>query len=239
MAKDMMVLSADTSCDRFSLALMDKDVIISQFNASSCQRQSSDMLPEIEKLLSRNALDVSDIDCFCVGLGPGSFTGLRIGVTIMRAIALTQKKPIVGIPSIDAIACNALPYKSDICVIIDARQQKVYARFYRFRDAKMYPSGRIMLLGMQELLQKIKKPVLFLGDGIKLCGDQIVNKGIKHENLLAEHTWYPHAGSIGRLGIERAARKGGDDVFTLSPLYVYPKEPQVKLKSKRVSRGRF
>ncbi len=237
MAKDMIVLSADTSCDRFSLALMEKGLIVSQFDARSCQRQSSDMLPEIEKLLSRNELDTGDIDCFCIGLGPGSFTGLRIGVTIMRAMAFVHKKPIVGIPSIDAIACNALPYKRDICVIIDARQQKVYARFYKFRIGRMRPSGRIMLLGIEELLRKAKEPVLFLGDGIKLYGKIILNKGIRYENLLPECMWYPHAGLVGRLGIERVMRKGGDDVFTLSPLYLYPKKAQV-VKSKRVSRGR-
>jgi tRNA threonylcarbamoyladenosine biosynthesis protein TsaB len=234
----MIILSADTSSERFSLALLKKGRIISRFNAPSCQRQSSDMLPEIEKLLSKNTLDIRDIGGFCIGLGPGSFTGLRIGVTIMRGMAFTQKKPIIGIPSIDLIACNASSYGNDAYVMIDAKQNKVYARFYRFWKGKMHASGRIMLLGIDEFLIKAKKTALFLGDGIKLYGDLLLSKGIRQSHLLAEDTWYPYAEKIACLGIDKLIYRGGDNVFSLSPLYIYPKEAQVKADKKIVSKGR-
>jgi tRNA threonylcarbamoyladenosine biosynthesis protein TsaB len=239
MVEDMIILSADTSSERFSLALLEKGRVIARLNTPSCQRQSSDMLPEIEKLLSNNTLEIKDIGCFCIGLGPGSFTGLRIGVTIMRGMAFTQKKPIIGIPSIDLIACNASSCGNDAYVIIDAKQNKVYARFYRFRKGKMHVSGRIMLLGIDEFLIKAKKTAFFLGDAVKLYGDLLLSKGIRHANLLAEDAWYPYAEKIACLGIDKLIYRGGDNVFSLSPLYIYPKEAQVKSNKKRVSKDRF
>jgi tRNA threonylcarbamoyladenosine biosynthesis protein TsaB len=228
MVKDMIILSADTSSDRFSLALIRLNQTIAKFNATACQRQSSDMLPEIERLLSESATDIKDIGCFCIGLGPGSFTGLRIGLTIFRAMAMVLKKPIIGIPSIDAMAYNARQYKNDLCIIVDAKQQKVYARSYRFRNGSMYSSGRIMLLGIKELLKSINTQALFLGDGIKTYRDALLSAGIAPGSLLPEGMWYPDAEDIAVLAKDKIRKRKKDNVFTLSPLYIYPKECQIK-----------
>jgi tRNA threonylcarbamoyladenosine biosynthesis protein TsaB len=231
----MIILSADTSSDRFSLALLRDNTTIARFKADCPQRQSSDMLPEIENLLSENSLDIHDIDLFCIGLGPGSFTGLRIGITIMRALAFSTKKPIVGVLSIDAIAGNAHAYKNNVCVIIDAKQQKLYARFYEFMEKGMRPRGKVMLAGIKEILDRVKNPILFLGDGIDVYKDKLLDYGLSHESMLTSDTWYPDAATIGSLAKDKMEAKGGDNVFTLSPFYVYPRECQIKRKNPRGS----
>lgn len=228
--KGMIILSADTSSDKFSLAVLRGNDIVARFNAVSANRQSSDMLPEIDRLLTGNSLNINDIGLFCVGLGPGSFTGLRIGVTIMRTMALALKRPIAGIPSIDAIAHNARACKKDICVIIDAKQRKVYARIYRFKKGILAPAGRIMLLEIEEFLSRVKSQVLFLGDGIKIYKDIILKSGISRDSLTPEAIWYPQAETIGMLGQRKIKSRGKDNVFTLAPLYIYPKECQIKKK---------
>ena len=228
--KGMIILSADTSSDKFSLAVLRGNDIVARFNAVSPNRQSSDMLPEIDRLLTGNSLNIKDIGLFCVGLGPGSFTGLRIGVTIMRTMALALKRPITGIPSIDAIAHNVPAGKKDVCVIIDAKQRKVYARIYRFKKGILVPAGRIMLLEIEELLRRLKSPVFFLGDGIKIYKDVILESGLSRDSLGLESTWYPQAETIGRLGQGKIKNEGKDNVFTLAPLYIYPKECQIKKK---------
>jgi tRNA threonylcarbamoyladenosine biosynthesis protein TsaB len=233
MAKDTIILSADTSSERFSLALLRGKRLIGRFKAISPNRQSSDMLPETDRLLKSESLSIKDIGLFCVGLGPGSFTGLRIGVTAMRAMALVLNKPIVGVASIDAIARNAPTCKEPLCVIIDAKQNKVYTRFYRYRNGVLVSSSRIMLVEIKNLLDKLKVPVFFLGDGIKLYKDILLKQGARKNILANEEMWYPDAGVIGELGVERFRKKGRDSVFTLNPLYVYRKECQV-VKKKRV-----
>ena len=231
----MIILSADTSSDKFSIAVLRGNKTIARFKAVSPNRQSSDMLPEIDRLLTANSLHIKDIGLFCIGLGPGSFTGLRIGITVMRTMALALKRPIVGIPSIDAIAHNVPACKKPICVIIDAKQRKLYVRFYKCRKGVLAPAGRIMLLEMEEFLSRVKSPVFFLGDGIKTYKGIMLKSGFSRESLAPEALWYPEAEIIGMLGVEKMRNRGKDNVFTLSPLYIYPKECQVIKKKKVLS----
>jgi tRNA threonylcarbamoyladenosine biosynthesis protein TsaB len=234
MERDMITLSADTSSDKFSIAVLDKYSIISRFRSTTANRQSSDMLPEIKRLLARSSLDIKDIRLFCIGLGPGSFTGLRIGITIMKSMAFVLKKPLIGIPSIDAIAFNAPQDTKDICVIIDARQNKLYVRFYKRKNGSLRSSGRIMLLGINEVIAKAGSTELFLGDGIKPYRDSILKAGFSQDSIAHEQMWYPAAEAIGKLGINKFKTKGRDNVFTLAPLYIYPKECQVIKKKKSI-----
>jgi tRNA threonylcarbamoyladenosine biosynthesis protein TsaB len=230
MEKDTIILSADTSSERFSLALLRNKKVIGRFKAIAPNRQSSDMLPETDRLLKTKALNIKDIGLFCVGLGPGSFTGLRIGVTAMRTMALALDRPIVGVPSIDAIAHN-VPYRKEmLCVITDAKQGKVYARLYKYRNSVLVSSSGIILVEIKDLLDKLKVPVFFLGDGIKVYKDAISIRGAGKNILASEAMWYPDAGIIGELGAQRFRKKGKDNVFTLNPLYVYSKECQVVKK---------
>ena len=233
MVKDTIILSADTSGERFSLALLKSNEVIGRFRAGSANRQSSDMLPELDRMLKAQRISLRDIGLFCVGLGPGSFTGLRIGVTVMRTMAIALNKPIVGVASIDAIACNAPYCKEPVCVLIDARQNKVYARIYKYRNSDLAPSSGIMLLDIKAILGRLKTPAFFLGDGLKRYGDIISKYGSGEKILAPEAMWYPDAEKIAALGAERFRKKGKDNVFTLNPLYVYPKECQV-VKKKRV-----
>jgi tRNA threonylcarbamoyladenosine biosynthesis protein TsaB len=181
----------------------------------------------MDKLLSRNQLSIQDLSGFCVGLGPGSFTGLRIGITTLRGLALALKRPIVGVPSIDAIAYNFSSHDKQICVMVDARQNKLYARLYKCQDS-IKPISRFLLLGIYELLTKIKKPTLFIGDGLLLYQDAIRQKKGSLATFASQPYWYPRAAIIGRLGYAMLKAGKKDSVFTLSPIYIYPKECQVK-----------
>ena len=249
MAKDITILSADTSSLRFSIALLKaasleqsrracpeqgrRAELVEQFTSATPGRQSSDMLLEIDKLLSRNSFSIEDIDLFSVGLGPGSFTGLRIGLTTMRAMALALKKPIIGIPSIDALAHAAADSSPDICVIIDAKQTKVYARFYRQRKNIIKPASKIFLLPIDKLLARVKGPVLFTGDAIALYRDDILRSNIPGVDFTPEETWSSEAAIIGALSFSKWKKRYRDNVFTLSPLYIYPKECSISKHRKK------
>jgi tRNA threonylcarbamoyladenosine biosynthesis protein TsaB len=228
--KSTLILSADTSSSRFSIALSRGVMLIDEFETGAPDRHSSDLLPAIDKLLSKNSCGIEDVGALCIGLGPGSFTGLRVGITTMRALAISLKRPIAGISSIDAIAHNASGHNSTICLVIDARQNKVYARLYRCNGKVITPKSKILLLGIKDLLKKNKArgPVLFLGDGLKQHKEDILKQEGLNAEFAPEPLWYPKAAVIGRLGYDRLKRGGRDNAFTLSPLYIYPKECQVK-----------
>jgi len=228
MAKDTIILSVDTSSLKFSIALLKGGELIAQFISSVPNRQSSDMLPEIDKLLSRHSYGIEDIDLFSVGLGPGSFTGLRIGVTTMRAMAIALKKPIIGIPSIDALALAVTDNHSDICVIIDAKQGKIYGRFYKQSRGAIRPVSKILLVPIDKLLARIKAPTLFLGDAITLYKEAILKTRIQGLSFAPEKTCYPEAAIIGNLSFSKWKKRYRDNIFTLSPLYIYPKECSIR-----------
>lgn len=233
MAKDTIILSADTSSLKFSIALLRGAEPIAQFISSGPDRQSSDMLLEIDRLLSGYSYDIEDIDLFSVGLGPGSFTGLRIGVTTMRAMAFGLRKPIIGIPSIDALAHAVTDRGPDICVIIDAKQGKVYGRFYKESRSAIRSVSKIFLLPIDKLLARIRGPMLFSGDAIALYKEAILRANIQGVSFAPEKRWHPEAAIIGNLSFNRWKKRYKDNIFTLSPLYIYPKECSIKRHRKK------
>jgi len=225
----MILLSADTSSSRFSIALLRGGSTIAFFESESINRHSSDLLPQIDRLLKEALCDMSDVDGFCIGLGPGSFTGLRVGVTTIRGLAMALKKPIVGVPSIDALAYNVNSAKGQVCVIIDARQGKVYGRIYSNSEKGLRADGDILLLPIRDILAKIKKNTLFLGDAIGLYRKIIEEDMRLSIEFAPEALWYPKAQVIGRLGFNRLKASKVANVMTLAPLYIYPRECQIKM----------
>ncbi len=232
MAKDTIILSIDTSSLKLSIALLKGRELMGRFSSSRPNSQSSGMLDEIDRLLSRHSCAIDDIGAFSVGLGPGSFTGLRIGITMMRAMALALKKSIVGVPSIDATAAGCAGNHKDICVIIDAKQSKVYARLYRQHKAGYRPASRILLISIDKLIARIRKPTLFTGDGLSTYKEAILKSKIPGLSFAPEEKWYPDAAVIGSLGFDKTLKGEKDNVFTLSPLYIYPKECSIKKRKK-------
>jgi len=223
----MRILSADTSSNKFSIALLENGTLVDQYEPASLNMHSSDLIPAIDKLLSKNSCTAKEIDGFCIGIGPGSFTGLRVGVTTMRALALALDKPIVGVPSIDAIAYNLFGNKNQVCVLIDAKQNKVYARTYKFINKRLEFNRKVLLLSIDELLKKIKVATIFSGDGLKVYKDKIMEE-LKDASFAPDPFWLPKAAIIGKLGYKRLKAGKKDNVLKLSPLYIYPKECQVK-----------
>lgn len=224
----MMILSVDTSSAEFSVALLEEGMLIDEFESDSPNQHSSSLIPAIDRLLSKNCCDIEKIDAFCVGLGPGSFTGLRVGITTMRALALALKKPIAGVTSIDSLAYNLLGYEGNICAIIDAKQKKVYARVYNCKGKKITPCGKYLLLKPDELMLMIKKPTMFIGDAIALYRGDIIKAAKIPVNFAPEAAWYPKAAIVAKLGWQRIKSGKKDNVFSLLPLYIYPKECQAR-----------
>ena len=223
----MLILSADTSSAKFSISITDNLRVIDTFKAKEFNRHSSDLIPEIDKLLTKNSINIKDIDAFCVGLGPGSFTGLRIGLTTMRGLSFALSKPIVGIPSIDAIAINVIEFNDKISVIIDAKQNKLYHRDYIIKNHKIIPKTKMVLIAREDLIRQAKPNTLFIGDGVGLIKSDIINRQ-KSSKFALSDLWYPKADILAMLGFEKLNKRKKDNVFTLLPLYIYPKECQIK-----------
>jgi tRNA threonylcarbamoyladenosine biosynthesis protein TsaB len=161
----MNILYLDTSSKYLSLAVAEDHKILRQTHRLLDRKHSLQLVPMIDKLLRKAKLSLKKIDGFCVGRGPGSFTGLRIGITTIKGLAFVINKPVVAIPSLDILAQNARPFRNrtQICTIVDAKQNKVYACLYqaccvrkkfpnRAPDAKIRRKSGYLLLPLCELL---------------------------------------------------------------------------------------
>ena len=126
----MKILALDTSTPNFSLAFS-ADGFLAERNIMLGNLLSEQIVPVVESFLKEKNTSIKEMDGFCVGLGPGSFTGLRIGLAVAKGFALALGKPLIGISSLDILAMNAFEYGERICVLTDAKREKLYAAIFR------------------------------------------------------------------------------------------------------------
>jgi len=236
----MLILAIDTSTDYLNLAVMKEDKVIARFHRRSPMRHSTILIPTIDKVLKRARLGIEDIDCFAISIGPGSFTGLRIGVTTVKGLAYALKKRIVAVPTLDVIANNIKNFKGVICPVLDARKNKVYACLYRSDGRNIKKISKYLLLPASELLERLGKynEVAFLGDGAGLIEKSIQKKrsferscsSRSQDQTLQSKVWHPRAEMVARLALEEIRKKNFVKPEDLEPLYLYSKECDIRGK---------
>ena len=121
----MRILAIDTSTRFLSVAVADGGRALASHHREAHMKHSSQLVPVIEKVLKKSGIGLGGIDGFAVSIGPGSFTGLRIGVTTIKALAFSLKKPVAAVPTLDAIAEGVKGFAGIICPILDAKKKKV------------------------------------------------------------------------------------------------------------------
>ncbi len=220
----MYFLSFETSTKIFSLALSRDEKVLRHRNLETASVLEDAILPAMDKVLDAAGIKFSQIDGFAIALGPGSFTSLRVGLSTVKAFAMSTGKPIVGIPSLDIIARGVEAGDCDeICVINDARRGKVYACLY---DAGAVRKSDYLLTSLDDVLKKVHGKTLFVGDALGLY-----RKEIKSKCLFAdEKWWYPQAKVMAAMSYERFRKQQYDDAAKLLPLYLYPQDCQVTTK---------
>ncbi len=171
----MILFGIDTCCMAATAALLDDTRLLAQTVVNHKQTHSQKLMPQIEAMFSACDLTAADIDCFAAAVGPGSFTGVRIGVATAKAMAQAYRKPCVAISTLHALANNNALFDGIICPIQDARRNQVYNALFRGGDSLTRLCGD-RALALSDLLDELKQtdaPVLFCGDGTFSFRDQI------------------------------------------------------------------
>ncbi len=224
----MKILAIDTSTKYISLAIAEKDKVVSVFNRDLEQRHCARLIPEIDKFLKRAKLRLRDIGFIAFSIGPGAFTGLRIGAATVKALALAAKIKIVGVPTLDALAQGLAPELSLVVPIVDARRGNVYASVYSFKSGQLRRHMKYSVMPASELLKKIKADAIFLGDGLIHYRKTIEDNFKFKAEFADEREWYPKAATVARMGYELIKKKKFEDPDKFVPMYVYPKDVQVR-----------
>lgn len=173
----MLILGIDTCCMAATAAVIDDTKMIAQSVINHKKTHSQKMLPQIDNMLEMAEVDISEIDCFAAAVGPGSFTGVRIGVATAKGLAQACGKPCVAVSTLEALANNNAEFVGIICPILDARREQVYNGLFRGITLERLCEDRA--LGIDELLDELielDEKILFCGDGTLVFRDKIIEK---------------------------------------------------------------
>jgi len=163
----MRVLGIDSSTPGCSVALLNNDTIVAERIADPKPSYSKYLLQMVDQVLTEGKSRLDDVDGFAVTIGPGSFTGLRIGVSLLKGFVLATEKPFVGINSLEAMACTLDSPKHPVCTVLDARKSEVYAAVFESQKDGLHPLLKESALSPEALCEKIEVPTLFIGNGVE------------------------------------------------------------------------
>lgn len=215
----MLILALESSAKAASVALMEDESLIAQYSQCSGLTHSRTLLPMVEDMLKNTEKKIADVDLIAVAHGPGSFTGIRIGVSTVKGLAWASDKKCVGVSTLEAMAWHGVSAGGLICPVMDARRSQVYnALFETDGDGRLVRLTEDRAVSLAELAGELKDyecAPLLVGDGAKLTYDYLTNEGIACRmapaNLLYQSAW-----GVGMAALGKEAG-GADDLL---PVYL-------------------
>lgn len=231
----MKILALDTSAKAASAAVCENGKILAETFLNVKTTHSQTILPMCEAMLNTLGLTPGELDGFAVSVGPGSFTGLRIGISAVKGLAFAADKPCVGVSTLDALAQNCADFEGIICAVMDARCNQVYNALYEASGGtvrKLTEDRALLLADLLEELKSLKKMVLLVGDGADLCYNRTKEQTI-HWRLAAPAARFQRASSVALLAETAFAQGKTQTAGELLPVYL--RLPQAQRE--RLSRG--
>ncbi|HHV94295.1 MAG TPA: tRNA (adenosine(37)-N6)-threonylcarbamoyltransferase complex dimerization subunit type 1 TsaB [Firmicutes bacterium] len=231
----MRILAIDTATTTGSVALTDGEQVVGEYLLNIRATHSERLIPALLRLLEDGEWSGDDIEGIAVATGPGSFTGLRIGVATAKALAYAWQKPLVGITVLEGLAFQVGFAAQWVCSMVDARHGEVYGRLYRTEGlpeaAGDYWAGPVEEF-LQQVLETAAGPVCFCGDGAAAYWDAVQEAAGKRAVKPVGNSMQLRASSIALLGRERFLAGERDDPLTLAPMYLRLSEAERKLKTR-------
>ncbi|MDZ7641720.1 MAG: tRNA (adenosine(37)-N6)-threonylcarbamoyltransferase complex dimerization subunit type 1 TsaB [Desulfurivibrio sp.] len=229
-----LLLAVETTGACGSVALVDGQGCRGEYSLHSRRTHSRRLLSAIEGLLAACEIDWPQLDGIAVALGPGSFTGLRIGLSSVKGLALATGKPLLGIGSLDALAAQVPFTPYPVCPLIDARKGEVFSAFFSFSptaEHRAAPVGRrtsdYLALPPAELAVRITTPTLLLGSGAELYREQLREQLAELAIFAPPTLFFPRAAAVGQLALDKWQRRDFLAPATAAPLYIRPSDAKL------------
>ena len=217
----MNILSLNTSTKQYSLALLQDETGLGEYLLSSGSSHFRDLMPCIDDLLEKTSLTPGQLEGVTVAIGPGSFTGIRVGLAVAKGLSQGLGIPLIGVPTLAALA-SQIPYaREDICSVVTSRKGELFAALFR-RD----PDNQLIRIKQDTSLKVADLPILIKRKTIIIGNDftaqsPIIQQYVGEKGLLApQNLWNLRASSIGALGLRRLLEGSSDSVSELVPIYL-------------------
>lgn len=222
----MKILSLDTSAEVCTAAICEDKKLIAEMTVNTGNTHSQTLLPTVEQILKISETSFDDIDCYACSTGPGSFTGVRIGVATVKGIAYGKNKPCISVSTLRALAYNLIGYDGIICPVMNARRNQVYNALFECKDGIITRLCEDRALSIDELdaeLAEIGKPIYLVGDGY-----DITIKGFKKTapEFVPERLRAQSAYSVACCALEKY---NSGEILTdrdIAPIYLRPSQAE-------------
>lgn len=223
----MYILGIDTSSIVATAALLSEEKLICEHIINNEKNHSQKMMGVIDGVMSDSGMDLNMVDAIAVAKGPGSFTGIRIGMACAQGIAHALNKPIIGVNTLDGLGYNFMNSTSLLCPVIDAQRKEVYTCLFKWNKGEMirlwdYKMERVEKLA--DALASLKSDIIIMGDGIYLIEEHI--EELKADNpqlsIKISHPAFlmPRASSIAAVGLKEYKMGRVDSCFSVKPFYI-------------------
>nr|WP_300004196.1 tRNA (adenosine(37)-N6)-threonylcarbamoyltransferase complex dimerization subunit type 1 TsaB [Tissierella sp.] len=230
----MKVLGIDTSTKVATIAVIDEDRVIGEYSLSKDMSHSEKIMPMIKEVLDNVDIKIEEIDLFAVGVGPGSFTGLRIGAATMKSFAHLFDKPIIGVSTLEALAYNMNLNNYIIMPMLDARRDRVYTALYKFDGLEMEELEGSKILEIDDIEDELKsyRDIIVNGEGSLIYKDEIKTSLGEKVRFSSLGQNVPRAVNICELALKKYHKGEIDDMYSLTPDYIRPSQAERELKEK-------
>jgi tRNA threonylcarbamoyladenosine biosynthesis protein TsaB len=225
--KHIKVLAIDTAGETGSVALIENEQLLGEYIFSGARTYSEKLLSMIDRLLADHGCPVQNINLVAVSSGPGSFTGLRVGISTAQGIALAEGKNLMAVPTLEVIAYQACGHREQICPMIDVRGQEIYTALFQLEG-----SGELKRITDETVtktenwLASIKEKTVFLGNGACRYAHQITSILGVAAIVLPPYAGISKASTVARLARQRYLHHARNDLYNIAPVYVRPPDAE-------------
>jgi tRNA threonylcarbamoyladenosine biosynthesis protein TsaB len=216
----MIWLAVDTATRSLSVAVWTPDAAPVELTVESVPTHAARLMPAIAEVMAKAGVGWPDVDALAVTVGPGSFTGLRIGISTVKGLALATGRPVVGVGALEVLARQALPWSGDIRPMLDARRGEVYTGTYRLGENGLGARDQPRVVAPDAALDGVRPETLFIGDGAELHGELIRGRFPEGVRIAAHDRGVLRAATVAVIAAERFRGAGGLDPEALAPLYL-------------------
>jgi tRNA threonylcarbamoyladenosine biosynthesis protein TsaB len=215
------ILAIDTATRTASIALYDGERVRGEETWHSKRNHTVELMPSLVRLLDRQGVSPQELTGVVVALGPGSFTGLRIGLSVAKGLALALEIPLVGIPTLDALAYAQASQDLPLYAVAQAGRGRICTALYRREGRRWQRATDYRITTLADLCQQIKEPTLFCGE-IDAEGVRFLRENLGQQAVVASPaSCLRRAGYLAELGAQRLKWGKADDPATLSPIYLH------------------
>ncbi len=229
----MNILAIDTTSQALSAAITSSGELVAGFDLFTKDTHSERLMPLIDSILGAAKMNIADIDCYACTVGPGSFTGLRIGISAIKGLAYANGKMVAAISSLDALSTNIHDTRYDICPLIDARKGELFCAFYKIgADGELIKRSDGMNPTPDRLIAMIKRKTVFVGNGAILYKDTLSEKLAEKAVFVRDELNYIKGLNIARLA--EAKIKAGDltKPELLAPIYIRRSDAELNFNNR-------